>query len=97
MRLKIVVTACVITGIILMLGLPFVFKMHPGEHADRKALAAYGLRVLGYISVTCAAWLSAAFGSALLLKKTKIEFAEKRTENLRQLVEGSLRDHEPKS
>lgn len=97
MRLKIVITACVITGIILMLGLPFVFKLHPGEHATRKALAAYGMQVLGYVSVTCAAWLSAAFGSALLLKKAKSEFMEKRSENLRQLVEGSLRDHEPKS
>lgn len=95
--MKVLVTSCVIAGILLTIGFPLVMGNMPSEEASRQARADYAVMLLIYLAVTVAIWFTAAFGALALMKRARKEFLEENSENLRELVEGSLRDHDRSS
>jgi len=96
MRLKTFVTACVIAGVVLLLASPWVLGSRPKSN-DRQELSRYGVRLSVFVMLSSITWAAAGIGSLLIIRQTRREFAEGKQELLRELIEGSLRDHEKRN
>lgn len=94
MRLKIIVTALVITGLVGLLMLALQFRDIPPQNASAKVKAQYGQRLLVGFSATALVWLGAAWGAMLIARRARVEFIEGEREALKNLIEGSLQDHQ---
>lgn len=92
---KILTTACVVTGLLLLVIWPFALKP-PAPDSGRQALAEHGVRNLVYFGFVCFVWLGAASSAVWLAKAQLKEFKEEEAQNLKSLIEGSLRDHQKK-
>lgn len=95
MLLKVLTTTFVIFGIGLLVGFPFVMGERPSGE-DQVELARYGARVLGYFGLACLSWIAAAFCAVLMMRRAKNEIADEQRENMKSMIEGTLRDHERK-
>lgn len=92
---QVLTTACVIAGIVLLVIWPFALRP-PAHDAGRRVLAEHGIRSLIYFGGVSIVWLGAA-ASAWWLARLKLqEFHRLEQENLKSLIEGSLRDHQKK-
>ena len=97
MRLKVVTTAFVVIGLLLLIGWPFFLGERPGDEATRLARAEFASRLLIYFAVTCFVWLSAAFCAVMLMRQTRKEFLEEERDNVKELIEGMRKDHQQKA
>lgn len=95
MFVKVVTTALVLLGLAMLVGLPFVLRERPTD-GDQAALAKYGAWLITYFGATCLIWLSAALGAVLVMRNARRRLTEDQKENLRGMIEGTLRDHERK-
>lgn len=93
MRLKLVTTVLFVLGVAMLLGWPFLMAGRPEEGANRKEIARFGLKMLTYFGFTAATFLATAICALLLVRRAKSEFRQQASENLRGLIEGTLRDH----
>ncbi|MBX7132985.1 MAG: hypothetical protein K1X67_09945 [Fimbriimonadaceae bacterium] len=97
MRLKILTSTLFVAGILMLLAWPLVMADRPNPDAERKVLAAFGLKMLIYFGATAITFLATAICALLLVRRAKLEFRDQASENLRGLIEGTLRDHGRKS
>ncbi|MCE9559359.1 MAG: hypothetical protein K8R88_10440 [Armatimonadetes bacterium] len=95
MRLKVITTASMITGLILLFMVPQIVGPRPPTTATRVAKAQFGLRYLEWFGATAFFFLLAAFLSILIIRQARKEILEDIKTNFTELVEGSLKDHEP--
>ncbi len=95
MFLKILTTAFVLCGLVMVFATPFVLGQRPPDN-DKLELARYGSRVLMFFGLTCFAWIGAATCAVILLRRTRVVFLEEQGENIKGLIEGTLHDHERK-
>ncbi|ARU43239.1 MAG: hypothetical protein ACK5XS_11260 [Armatimonadota bacterium] len=94
MRLKVIVTALVVTGLAGLLLLALQFRDVPPQNAPARVKAQYGQRLLVGFSLTAMVWLGAAWGAMLIARQARVEFIEGEREALKNLIEGSLKDHQ---
>lgn len=92
---KLLTTSCVVAGLLLLVIWPFALRP-PAADAGRQALAQHGIRNLAYFGFVCFVWLGAASSAVWLAKLQLKQFKEQEAENLKSLIEGSLRDHQKK-
>jgi hypothetical protein len=85
-RLKILTTIFLIVGICILLSYPFTVGARPANGADKKEVKAYLLRLTTYFGASTFAMLAAAYCAAVIVKRTKKEFAEKKITNLEDLL-----------
>ena len=95
MLVKVVTTALVLLGLAMVAALPFVLRERPAD-GDQAALARYGAWLLTYFGATCLIWLSAALCAVLVMRNARKQLAEDQKENLRDMIERTLHDHERK-
>ncbi len=95
MFLKVLTSAFVICGLVMVFAMPYVLGQKPPD-AEKLELANYGARVLLYFGLTCFVWIGAAACSVILLRRTRLEFLEEQGDNIKSLVEATLHDHERK-
>lgn len=93
-RVKIFVIASVMAGLVMLLVWPWVVGSRPPRNAPRKELAGYGMKLSVYLGLSCLPWLMAAGGCILWIRQTRREFVDREKDNMRELIEGTLRDHE---
>jgi hypothetical protein len=93
MFLKVLTTALVVCGLAMVLAIPYVLGQRP-EEGGRLELAQYGTRVLTFFALTCFVWIGAAVCSILMVRRAKVEFLQDQGENIRSLIEGTLKDHD---
>lgn len=96
MRLKIWTTACFLTGIVLLVGWPWIVGAKPSDTATKQDLARYGLRVLMYFGLTATIFLVTAILALIVMRRTRQEFLEESGKNLQGLIESTLEDHAEK-
>ncbi|MBX3117800.1 MAG: hypothetical protein KF784_01960 [Fimbriimonadaceae bacterium] len=94
MWLKIATTISFVTGLLMLALWPWVVGAKPegtGDELKRYALryGYYLLAVLFVFVLTCAL-------SLWLLRRQRAQFREEAKENLKELIEGTLKDHERK-
>ena len=94
MRLKILTATLVIFGVLLMLLWPVAVGQRPIDDASRVDKARWGQQVLVYFGITASVWLSTAMSALLLARQSRREFLEQERENLKSLIEGTLKDHD---
>ncbi|MCW5937820.1 MAG: hypothetical protein KIT11_11005 [Fimbriimonadaceae bacterium] len=94
MRLRIATTTFLVAGILLMIGWPFIVGPAPRRDAPRSVQVAWGKRALAYFGVTSTVWLVTAACALGVIRQRRREIVEEQRRNLRELVEGSLRDHD---
>ncbi|MBV6458002.1 MAG: hypothetical protein HONBIEJF_01124 [Fimbriimonadaceae bacterium] len=96
MRLKIWTTAFFLTGVVLLVGWPWIVGPKPADTATKQELARYGLRVLMYFGLTATVFLVTAILALLVMRRTRKEFLEESGKNLQGLIESTLEDHAQK-
>ncbi len=94
MRLRVLTTVFLLFGVALMVCWPFVLGHRPGPEASHRELATYALHAILYFGVTAFTFVFAALFALLAMRQARREFVEQKRENLRGLIEGSLKDHE---
>ena len=97
MRLKVLTTALVIFGVILMLCWPLIVGERPPADAGTKILAAFGQRMMIYFLITVGVWMSVAVLAVVIARQTRDQFLAEERENLNKLIEGTLHDHNKRS
>ncbi|MCH8978730.1 MAG: hypothetical protein IH945_05745 [Armatimonadetes bacterium] len=95
MLVKVVTTALALLGLAMLAGLPFVLRERPPDD-DQAELAKYGAWLITYFGATCLIWLSAALSAMLVMRAARRQLVEDQKENLKGMIEGTLRDHERK-
>ncbi|MBS1706682.1 MAG: hypothetical protein JST40_12480 [Armatimonadetes bacterium] len=94
MRLKIVTTILLILGVALLVAWPFVVGAPPPAGTDRHIVARYGMKLLLYFAATAFTFLGTAVCAIFVARNTKVEYLESQQGILKELIEGTLRDHE---
>jgi hypothetical protein len=95
--LKIATTLTLLGGVGLLLAWPVAVGPRPAADAGKRVLADYAVRLSVYFSITSLLFMATAILAYLIVRKTRIEFAEERLTNLHSLMEGTLNDHGPRS
>lgn len=93
MRLKVITTAFLILGIVLMVGWPWVLGRRPDVDASRAIKADYAVVLFYYFGATLGTWTTTFILAWIVARRTKAEVLKAEEENLRGLIEGTLRDH----
>lgn len=94
MRLKIATTASFITGLIMLTLWPVVVGTKPEGRGVE--LRHYALRYGYYLLALLFVFILTCVLALFLLRKQREEFRAEAKENLRELIEGTLKDHERK-
>jgi len=85
-RLKFLTTAFLVVGITVLLSYPFTIGARPADNAGKSEVKAYLTRLTIYFGSSAFAMLGAAFCAALIVRKTRIEFAEKKLDIFERLI-----------
>jgi hypothetical protein len=85
-RLKILTTAFLVLGLCILLSYPFTVGAAPTDGSEKKEVKAYLIRLTTYFGASAFAMLAAAFCATLIVKRAKVEFAEKKLSNLEELL-----------
>ncbi|MEO7454013.1 MAG: hypothetical protein ABIV13_04540 [Fimbriimonadales bacterium] len=85
-RLKVLTTVLLILGICVLLSYPFTVGAAPSEGSDKADVKAFLIRLTLYFGTSTFAMLAAAFCAALIVKRAKKDFAEKKLTNLEELL-----------
>ncbi len=96
MRLKVLTTAFLVLGLLLMLAWPIVVGPRPDRGADRVLQARWGQRVLLYFGATAGTWVVVAGLAWLTVRQARREILELERQNVRSLIEATLKDHRDK-
>jgi hypothetical protein len=84
-RLKIITTGFLAVGIAILLSYPFTVGVTPTSR-DKEVTKRYLARLTLYFGASTFSMLAAAFCASLIVKKTRLEFAEKKITNLETLL-----------
>lgn len=92
--LKLFTSASFIFGVVLLVAWPWLLGPQPAATGtNRRIVAEWGVKALIYFLLCCIAFLSSATGAWLIMRRTRREFTSMSRQNVKELVEGSLRDH----
>lgn len=94
MKLKVFVTALFVTGILLALLASSIIGPAPDAKATRPETVSYLIRMGTYYLITALVFVVTAIAAMRLARREREAYARERHENLRELIEGSLQDHE---
>lgn len=94
MRLKVVTTVLFTFGILLLIGWPWI--VGPRPEGTRQVEAAYALKLGVYFIVVLLTFFFAALSAFLLARRERQALREEAKQNIQELIEGTLRDHESK-
>jgi hypothetical protein len=80
-----------------LLSYPLTVGAPPHREETLKARKQWALRLATYAAITSAAFLGAAVGAVLILRRKRDEFAEESLHNLADLLSAEVSSNEPKS
>jgi len=85
-RLKVLTTVFLVVGIVILLSYPFTIGPSPASDAGKAEVKAYLTRLTLYFGASAFAMLGAAFFATLIVRRTRIEFAEKKLDIFERLL-----------
>jgi len=95
-RLRVATTAVLIFGVILLFGFPVVLIRRPPATAPKADLANYTILIAVYFVLLIIVFFAIMILAWKLWRLQTEELAEKQMENLKELIEGTLVDHDKK-
>lgn len=95
-KLKFWTTANLIFGMVLLFGYPFVLTRRPSDDAPREVRAKFALLLTGYMSVLLVVFFILIVLAWRIIVHQREQYREATLNNLKDLVEGTLSDHQRK-
>lgn len=89
-------TALLVFGMLLLMGSPLLLMRKPPPGAAREVRAVFAITMTTYVVVLLLVFFAVTFLAWRLVVKQREEYQAKHLENLKELVEGSLQDHQKK-
>lgn len=86
-------TALFVFGVLLALGWPWLLGPQPPREAPRNERARYAARFATYVSGLIAVFGTSAILAMLTVRQERAKYRREARENLREFLEGTLRDH----
>ncbi len=96
-RLKFWTTTFLIFGTLLLLGLPFLMVAKPRAEAPHRDRLVYLATFTGYVILLLVVFFALAVLAYRIMVKQRESFREATIQNMKDLVEGTLHDHDQKS
>ena len=97
MRLKIAAIGSTAFSLLLLLSWPFfIVPPHSLKTAPKPVQAAFVVRSGTYIMVVVVSWFVTLVLSWLIYRRTREQYQTQTVENLKELLEGTLQDHDRK-
>jgi len=81
-----------VVGIGIAFGWPWIIGRKPPEAASMDAKADFLIRGIVLVSATMLCFAMAVIGSILIVRQAREEYNEARTQNLKELIEGTQQD-----
>jgi hypothetical protein len=79
------------------IGWPVFLGDRPGPQAPLEVNKAYAVRFVTYLSLMVLALILSAVGAIGVMRKTSAEYKAQQMENMRELIEATMADHQKKS
>lgn len=95
--LKFWTTALLVFGLLLLMGSPILLMRRPVPGAPRDVRAVFAITMTTYVVVLLLVFFAVTYLSWRLIVKQREEYQAKHLENLKELVEGTLQDHQKKA
>lgn len=91
MRLKVFTTGLLVFGVLLLFATPWLLGPRPGGTGRdaQEYVVKFGLLVIGLFTI----FATTAILAVIVARRERQKFREEAMENLKDLVESSLRDH----
>ncbi|MBI1755474.1 MAG: hypothetical protein HYR64_00010 [Fimbriimonas ginsengisoli] len=83
-------TALLIFGIFLLFAYPFLFREAPHTRYEK---GLFAIRLTTYVAILLLTFFGVALTAVVALRRARQELREEAKQNLRELIEGTLRDH----
>ncbi len=96
-QIKIFTSVMMLVCLLLLVGWPVLLGERPGARATLAANKEYAVRFVSYLSFMVFALVLAGVGAIGVLRTTTAEYKAQQMENMRELIEASMADHEKKS
>ncbi len=93
MRLKVVTTALLLFGVVLLITWPWMLGVRPAADAPEPERLRYLLRYGLYFLALIITFFAAGLGGFLIARRQRAEFREEAMDNLAHLIEDTLEDH----
>lgn len=97
MRLRIATATLFLFGLALLVAWPWVVGQRPGLSEPLRERKEYVVRLGVYFLVSILTFFSAALCAYLLSRHARSELRKEAKENFKELIEGTLHDHQKKS
>ena len=92
--LRLLTTFFLLFGIILMMGFPWVLRARPPHDASKLELQHYSILFGTYLTIDMLAFIGSAICAILMVRQVRRAYSSKTRENLEELVESALRQHQ---
>lgn len=96
MRLRIATATLFLLGLTLLVAWPWVVGPKPGLNEPLRERKEYVVRLGIYFLVSIITFFSAALCAYFLSRRTRSQLRDEAKENLKELIEGTLHDHQKK-
>ncbi len=96
MRLKVITTALMITGVAMLLAFPLVIGPQPARSEGQRALAEYAIKFGSYIIIAVLIFAGAIVCSIIMLRQIRKDMRVMAEHNMQAFVSGTLEDHAAK-
>jgi uncharacterized membrane protein (DUF485 family) len=95
MPLRVVTTVLMIAGLVLVFSFPWLVGPRP-ESASARDLESYTVRFGVYVMSLLILFFTTMVMAFIAIRRAQAEFRETSLQNMQELVEGTLRDHQQK-
>ncbi len=97
MWLKLFTTVMLLATLCLLLTRPIIIGPMPHRPATRHAVLVYSERALAFTGAIILTITGAGVGAIVLVRRANAEFRRLALENIENLIEGTVKDHQQKA
>ncbi|MEZ0326407.1 MAG: hypothetical protein ACAH95_10915 [Fimbriimonas sp.] len=96
-QLKVFTTIMMLLCVMFLIAWPVFLGDRPGPQAPKAVNKEYAYRFVTYVSLMVLALILAAIGAMGVLRRTAAEYRAQQMENMKDLIEATMADHQKKS
>lgn len=94
MRLKVFTTGLMIFGLVALFGMPIFLGNRPDKSEGNRAMQEFAVQFGIYTIILVLVWLAVIVCAWFIIKGVRNELREIAADNMKEFLEGTLRDHD---